>query len=104
MTLRTVTYDTATHKIVPREATEEMIIAGDDHVDGLTILHDCYEAMIEAAPEYQEPDIRAKLAINMIKYLGATKTQAKAIIDGVFDGEHTINESDLKYQEPTKDE
>lgn len=49
----------------------------------------------------QQPSIedqRAKLVVNMVKYLGATKTQAKAIVDGVFDGEHTIKESDLQSQ------
>lgn len=53
------------------------------------------------ASQAQQPtneDQRAKLAVNMIKYLGATKTQAKAIIDGVFDGDHTISESDLQAQ------
>ena len=53
----------------------------------------------------QEPvkqdELKAKLCTNMIRYLGATKTQAKAIVDGVFDGEHTINQADL---EPVKQE
>ncbi len=35
--------------------------------------------------------LKAKLVVNMIKYLGATKTQAKEIVDGVFDGEETFN-------------
>jgi len=112
MTLRTVTYDDSTHKIVPIEPTEAMIIAKPKPagIEGQCCQSQKrnadirkYQSMIAAAPEYQEPDIRAKLAINMIKYLGATKTQAKAIIDGVFDGEHTINESDLKCQEQYTD-
>lgn len=41
---------------------------------------------------------RANLAANMVHYLGATKTQAKALIDGVIDGEHTISKSDLLPQ------
>ena len=56
--IRTATYDTATHKIVPREATEKMILA----VQSAKILHQThdliaseYKAMIAAAPEYQEP-------------------------------------------------
>lgn len=103
--IRTVTYDTATHKIVPLEATRPMMKHLYNLIDeDVDTCKQAYRDVLAAAPEYQEPDIRAKLAVNMIKYLGATKSQAKAIIDGVFDGEHTIKESDLKYQEPTKDE
>jgi len=58
-----------------------------------------YEAAI--AEPVKQDELKAKLCANMIRYLGATKTQAKAIVDGVFDGEHTINQADL---EPVKQE
>jgi hypothetical protein len=41
-------------------------------------------------------ELRSNLVANMVHYLGATKTQAKALVDGVFDGEHTINQADLE--------
>lgn len=47
MTLRTVTYDTATHKIVPIEPTEEM--------NRICLYPTQLKRAIEAAPEYQEP-------------------------------------------------
>ena len=49
----------------------------------------------------KQDELKAKLVTNMMRYLGATKTQAKAIVDGVFDGEHTINQANL---EPVKQE
>lgn len=61
MTLRTVTYDTATHKIVPIEPTVEMMT---DCFDGISLSdahspygveEHVYSKMIAAAPEYQEP-------------------------------------------------
>ena len=52
MTLRTVTYDDSTHKIVPIEPTELMINDGDVFASNATL---CYRDMIAAAPEYQEP-------------------------------------------------
>ena len=76
MTLRTVTYDDSTHKIVPIDPTEEMIQQGcmaqardehatyedwwNTHSSGVSrIIRDLiakdYRAMIAAAPEYQEP-------------------------------------------------
>lgn len=61
MTLRTVTYDTATHKIVPIEPTNEMlehsfneITASDDHTE-LGAEQRLYWTFISRAPEYQEP-------------------------------------------------
>lgn len=67
--IRTVTYDTATHKIVPIEPTEAMNRAGYNAQD-FWPSHQCdnqkelahsfsmprYKAMIAAAPEYQEPE------------------------------------------------
>lgn len=38
-------------KLVPVEATEEMIQVGDVFMDGLSQLGNAYEAMIAAAPE-----------------------------------------------------
>ena len=56
MTLRTVTYDTATHKIVPLEPTNAQITSVNDHHEGGYYLPvSLYLAMIAAAPEYQEP-------------------------------------------------
>lgn len=92
MTLRTVTYDDSTHKIVPLEPTIEMKLAFEVGMSMFLGNDESLKLAIAVAPECQEPDIRAKLAVNMIKYLGATKTQAKAIIDGVFDGENTVKE------------
>ena len=64
MTLRTVTYDTATHKIVPIDPTEAMIIAKPKPagIEGQCCQSQKrnadirkYQAMVKAAPEYQEP-------------------------------------------------
>lgn len=64
MTLRTVTYDTATHKIVPVDPTEGMLVQLNNMAVSLVmaepyevreILNAGYSAMLEAAPEYQEP-------------------------------------------------
>jgi len=49
----TVTYDTATHKIVPIEPTELMINDGEVFASNATL---CYRDMIEAAPEYKESE------------------------------------------------
>ncbi len=38
-------------QLVPKEATDEMITAGDAYLDGLSMLHDAYEAMLAAAPK-----------------------------------------------------
>ena len=56
MTLRTVTYDTATHKIVPIECTDDQAeaIAKVVNVCG-GIAESIYHSAIAAAPEYQEP-------------------------------------------------
>ena len=63
MTLRTVTYDTATHKIVPLEPTEAMIIAKPKPagIEGQCCQSQKrnadirkYQAMVKAAPEYQD--------------------------------------------------
>lgn len=62
MTLRTVTYDTATHKIVPIELSNEMTSILADVLDdpendrsSWDLSENMYRAMIAAAPEYQEP-------------------------------------------------
>lgn len=61
MTLRTITYDTATHKLVPREADEKMLNSAWVYLTDMTIDPvtdaELYKAMIEVAPEYQEPEI-----------------------------------------------
>lgn len=38
-------------KLVPIEPTEAMIAAGDQFMDGLSLLGDAYDAMLAAAPE-----------------------------------------------------
>ena len=61
MTLRTVTYDTATHKIVPIDPTEAMLehafdeITSSDEHSPLGVEQRLYLTFIERAPEYQEP-------------------------------------------------
>ena len=40
--------------------------------------------------------IKSKLVANMIRYTCTTKRQAKAIVDGCFDGDSAINISDLE--------
>lgn len=40
-------------KLVPVEPTEEMIAAGDQFMDGLSLLGNAYEAMLAAAPEVE---------------------------------------------------
>jgi len=61
MTLRTVTFDDSSHKIVPLEPTEEMlehafneITASDEHTE-LGVEQRLYWTFINRAPEYQEP-------------------------------------------------
>lgn len=67
MTLRTITFDDSIYKLVPREPDEEQYIAADkflDVSDEYGYRHfiqdftevDLYKVMIEAAPEYQEPE------------------------------------------------
>lgn len=66
MKLRTITYDTATHKLVPLEPTEAMITAKPKPagIEGQCVQTQKrnadirkYQAMVAAAPEYQEPEI-----------------------------------------------
>lgn len=65
MTLRTVTYDTATHKIVPIQPTTQIIQAAFDQNRSrketkavipfgyeLYLLGEAYLTMVSAAPEY----------------------------------------------------
>lgn len=77
MTLRTITYDTTTHKLVPIEPTEIQIQQGclsqtigefvsyegwwNAHSSAVSrrirnLIAKDYRAMIAAAPEYQEPE------------------------------------------------
>jgi len=57
MTLRTVTYDTATHKIVPIEPTDAQITSANDyHEGGYYLPVSLYKSMIAAAPEYKESE------------------------------------------------
>lgn len=64
MTLRTVTYNPATHKIVPRAPTVEMMtdcfegISLSDAHSQYGVEEHVYSKMIAAAPEYQEPEIQ----------------------------------------------
>ncbi len=55
--IRTVTYDTETHRIVPIEPTREMNYSGSQHIsykfDVFIKPDSIYQAMLEAAPEYQ---------------------------------------------------
>ncbi len=45
--------DPATQKVMPREATADMIACGDDFADGDTSPRMIYKAMLAAAPEVQ---------------------------------------------------
>ena len=57
MTLRTVTYDTDTHKIVPIEPTKEILNPLYFLIDeDFATIKKAYFDVIAAAPEYQEPD------------------------------------------------
>ncbi len=60
--IRTATYDTATHKIVPIEPTEDQLFRMHESMydvrkmawhDGLTVV---YKSGIAAAPEYKESE------------------------------------------------
>lgn len=58
MTLRTVTYDTATHKIVPLEATRPMMKHLYNLIDeDVETCKQAYRDVVAAAPEYKESDI-----------------------------------------------
>lgn len=72
MTLRTITFEDSTHKIVPLEPTIDMTIKGNESKDNWNndfptdfeewsgckqahyLANLCYKAMIAAAPEYQD--------------------------------------------------
>jgi hypothetical protein len=61
MTLRTATYDDTKFKIVPIEATEEMIksVLGDASFfssEYVSILKRKYKDLVESAPEYKESE------------------------------------------------
>lgn len=80
--IRTVTYDTATHKIVPIEPTEAMIIAKPKPagIEGQSCHSQIrnadirkYQAMVKAAPEYQEPDRSKRLKAALKSYIGCLK-------------------------------
>lgn len=58
--IRTVTYDTATHKIVPRESTEQwidnlIVKNGAPSIEmARSTMHGLVNELLDAAPEYQE--------------------------------------------------
>lgn len=65
MTLRTITFDDSIYKLVPLEPTEEMITAKPKPagIEGQCVQTQKrnadirkYQAMVAAAPEYQEPE------------------------------------------------
>jgi hypothetical protein len=59
MTLRTATYDTATHKLVPLEPTEEMIYelaCGIDNSSSTDDIANAFRNAISSAPEYKESE------------------------------------------------
>ena len=56
MTLRTITYDTATHKLVPLEPTFDMELLFNKAIAEWKGIRSGLAAAIEAAPEYQEPE------------------------------------------------
>lgn len=71
MTLRTITFDDSTHKLVPREATEKQLDVAVSHALMVSItssykwtqyMSDVWSRMIESAPEYQEPDVKILFA------------------------------------------
>lgn len=67
MTLRTITFDDSTHKIVPRELSDEMLRStlgdiGFFNSEYIAVLKRKYCALVEAAPEYQEPDVQILFA------------------------------------------
>ena len=54
--IRTVTYDTATHKIVPKEPNEEWRLKLAQGKCEWDTAFDVINDVIAAAPEYQEPE------------------------------------------------
>ena len=53
MTLRTDTYDTATHKIVPIEASDaRQLLPFIDMLKGKLLVQDAYTQSINAAPDF----------------------------------------------------
>ena len=58
MKLRTATYNTETHKIVPSEPTKDQLIAActDLNKSGKAgdLMRESYQIMIAAAPDYKE--------------------------------------------------
>ena len=62
MALRTVTYDDSTHKIVPRESTDQwidnlIVKNGAPSIEmARSTMQGLINELLDAAPEYQEPD------------------------------------------------
>ncbi len=53
----TVTFNPKTHKLVPIEPTDSMILAGDAEMDGISHLGSAWDLMIAAAPDYPADQI-----------------------------------------------
>lgn len=104
MTLRTVTYDTATHKIVPLMPTSEMKLAFEV---GMSILLGNDEALklaIAAAPEYQEPENPLDMPLPCDIKVGHGTIKKGCKLSTLVLRMNVLYDLAMKYQEPTKDE
>lgn len=117
MTLRTVTYDTATHKIVPIEPTEKQLDAFEDWCAARKlnipweILAIVLKRLIAAAPEYQEIEMPDDLQRD---WKGIDGAIAYHLIDRhadnwgdvgqMMDAWLKANQAAPEYQEPVKDD
>ena len=117
MTLRTVTYDDSTHKIVPIEATEAQLDIFQDKLlcfgiepswDSLSII---FKNLIAAAPEVEPIEMPEDLQRD---WKGIDGAIAYHLIDRhadnwgdvgqMMDAWLKANQSAPEYQEPVKDE
>lgn len=56
MPIRTVTYNTDTHKVVPLKSTDDMMELGKSFPGGKMLVSAIYEQMVSDAPELPETD------------------------------------------------
>ena len=134
MTLRTVTYDTETHKICPIEADEIQIQQGclsqtigkfanyeewwNSHSSGVSerirdLIAKDYRAMIAAAPEYQEPENQLDMPLPCDIRIGAGTIKKGCKLSVLVARMNVLYQLAMKTQlgigepvnqEPTKDE
>lgn len=106
MTQRTVTFDTATHRIVPRIATPEMIEAGintpcacatgNDEEDQQQDYIDMFSAMLAAAPDYPESEPVNNQLLDALKDVVSASVNNSSCQRGVVEKCHCLQCSRIR--------